>query len=192
MNIYKALLTPASESAAAGTQPAKCVRFRRDLIWAGVQYPPKSLGQFLTNLGQSQTFWGRHCHQITYKMWHCPCLGCPKWGKLSQMGQLAAHLGQDLGCPDYLVNAHATLCTLGRYHKSWWKNCKHRFGNHYTIHLWQHNAMSKCKLKGINIGTHRFFFLWSVKDYYQFQSEKSIEKNPTPSLQQPAQQSHGI
>ena len=41
----------------------------------------------------------------------CPKRGCPKRGKLPQMGQLAAHLGQDLGCPNYLVDAHATLCT---------------------------------------------------------------------------------
>ena len=45
-------------------------------------------------------------------VWHCPCLGCPKRRKLPQMGQLADHLGQDLGCPNYLVDAHATLCTL--------------------------------------------------------------------------------
>ena len=31
------------------------------------------------------------------------------------MGQLAAHLGQVLGCPNYLVDAHATLCTLANW-----------------------------------------------------------------------------
>ena len=88
-----------------------------------------SLGQFLKICGR-YCINNRICIVYIYVyVWHCPCLGCPKQRKLPQMGQLAAHLGQDLGCPNYLMprsctlmprfahwhlgRARATLCSMG-------------------------------------------------------------------------------
>ena len=70
----------------------KMWQFRQDLVGAGVRCPPKSLGQFLKIWGRVIHFGADIATKYIYTIWHCPCSGCPKRGKLPRMGQLAAHL----------------------------------------------------------------------------------------------------